>query len=133
MILAVEKKAFKKFQDTGSFKKIALIDHHICTAFTGLNADARIVVNNARIESQGYRLTYDETPIINYISQYVSSLMQRFTQTGGAGPFGMSIMIAGIDGSGKPQLNQVDPSGMITCFKANSIGLAKKKECEVRK
>ncbi len=133
MILAVEKKAFKKLQDTGSFKKIALIDHHICAAFTGLNADARVVVNNARIESQSYRISFDETPSINYISQHVSSIMQRFTQTGGARPFGMSIMIAGIDGTGKPQLNQIDPSGMITCYKANSIGFDNQKKCQICK
>jgi len=132
VILAVEKKAFKKLQHPGSFKKIALIDHHICTAFTGLNADARIVVNNARIEAQSYRLTYDETPSINYVSQHVASIMQRFTQTGGARPFGMSIMIAGVDNSGRPQLNQVDPSGMITCYKANSIGYINQKERQVR-
>ena len=124
MILAVEKRAFKKLQDNSAFRKIALIDHHVCCAFTGLSADARIVVNNARVEAQGYRLTYDETPSISYLSQHVARIMQRFTQTGGARPFGMSIMLAGVDGSGTPQLNQIDPSGMITCFKANSIGSA---------
>ncbi len=31
-------------------------------------------------------------------------------------------MIAGVDKDGEPKLNQVDPSGMITNFRANSIG-----------
>ena len=122
IILAVEKKTFKKLQETPSFKKISLIDENLACAFTGLNADARVVVNNARMEAQSYRLTYDEEPSVDYISKHVSSLMQRFTQTGGARPFGLSIMIAGINKRGQPQLNQVDPSGMITCYRANCIG-----------
>lgn len=48
--------------------------------------------------------------------------MQKFTQKGGARPFGLSIMIAGVDPNGNPQLNQIDPSGMITYYKANCIG-----------
>ena len=48
--------------------------------------------------------------------------MQKFTQKGGARPFGLSIMIAGINKDGTPQLNQIDPSGMITSYRANSIG-----------
>ena len=31
-------------------------------------------------------------------------------------------MLAGIDDDGQPNLNQIDPSGMITCYRANSIG-----------
>ncbi len=31
-------------------------------------------------------------------------------------------MIAGIDANDQPQLHQIDPSGMITLYKANSIG-----------
>ena len=100
-----------------------MIDDHICASFTGLNGDARAVIDYARKSCQSYRLTYDETPSINYVTKEVSKLMQRFTQTGGARPFGMSIMIAGIDKLNTPQLFQIDPSGMITSFKANSIGL----------
>ena len=122
VILAVEKKAFKKLQDPHAFRKISLVDHHVVAAFTGLNADARVVVNSARVEVQSYRLTYDETPTIDYVSRHVSSVMQRVTQTGGARPFGLSIMLAGIDSRGQPRLNQVDPSGTVTFFKANCIG-----------
>ena len=128
MILAVEKKIFKKLQENSSFKKISVLDENLCSAFTGLNADARVVVNNARIEAQSYRMTYDENPSVDYISKHISSLMQKFTQTGGARPFGLSIMIGGVNSRGLPQLNQIDPSGMITCFRANCIGFIDQKE-----
>ncbi len=48
--------------------------------------------------------------------------MQKYTQKGGARPFGLSIMVAGMNKENKPCLNQIDPSGMITFFRANSIG-----------
>ena len=122
IIFAVEKKANKKLQDPRSFKKICLIDHHIVSAYTGLTADARILINQARVEAQSFRMTYDEQPSINYISRKVSALMQKYTQKGGARPFGLSIMIAGMNRDGTPQLNQIDPSGMITYYRANCIG-----------
>lgn len=102
VIFAVEKKANKKLQDPRSFKKICLIDHNIVSAYTGLTADARILINSARIDAQSFRMTYDEEPSINYISRRVSALMQKYTQKGGARPFGLSILLAGIDSDKKP-------------------------------
>lgn len=130
VILAVEKKVTKKLQDTRSFKKICLIDHHIVSAFTGLGADSRVVVNRARIEAQQFKLNYDDLPSVDFISKKISSLMQKYTQTGGARPFGMSIMVAGINKNGEVRLNQIDPSGMITGYKANAIGKNQKQVVE---
>ena len=48
--------------------------------------------------------------------------MQKYTQTGGARPFGMSVMLAGPDRAGEMRLNQVDPSGMIVSYKAHAVG-----------
>ena len=88
-------------------------------------------MNNARVEVQSYRLTYDENPSVDFISKHISSVMQKFTQTGGARPFGLSIMIAGMNARKQPQLNQIDPSGMITCFKANSIGFFNEQKLQI--
>ena len=84
------------------------------------------------MEVQSYRLTFDENPSVDFISKHISSVMQKFTQTGGARPFGLSIMIGGLNTRKEPQLNQIDPSGMITCFKANCIGFDKKKKLQIR-
>jgi len=65
----VEKKSFKKLQDSSSIKKIHMIDDHICAAFSGLNSDGRILVNNARLKAQGYKLDYEDDPSIEYMSR----------------------------------------------------------------
>jgi 20S proteasome subunit alpha 2 len=47
--------------------------------------------------------------------------MQEFTQSGGVRPFGVSLLIAGVDDEG-PQLYQVDPSGAYFGWRASAIG-----------
>lgn len=47
--------------------------------------------------------------------------MQEFTQSGGVRPFGVSLLVAGVDDDG-PQLYQVDPSGAYFGWRASAIG-----------
>ena len=47
--------------------------------------------------------------------------MQEYTQSGGVRPFGISLLIGGVDDDG-PQLYQVDPSGAYFGWKATAIG-----------
>lgn len=49
VVLGVEKKTASKLQDSKTLKKIYQLDRNICMAFSGLNADARILANQTRI------------------------------------------------------------------------------------
>ena len=62
IILAVERMAAAKLQDTRTVKKIFTLDEGVALAFSGLTADARVLCDKARVECQSYRLTMDDGP-----------------------------------------------------------------------
>jgi proteasome alpha subunit len=108
-----------------SLKKVFQVDSHICVTASGLIADARRLVDVARVDAQRHRITYNEMPSVESIARSVCDLMQVYTQYGGIRPFGVSLLIAGVDGQG-PKLFEAEPSGAMTAYKADSIGANKK-------
>ncbi|KAB8360950.1 hypothetical protein FH972_024682 [Carpinus fangiana] len=128
VVLGCEKRSAMKLQDTRiTPSKISLIDEHVCLAFAGLNADARILVDKARMEAQSHRLTVEDPVSIEYITKYIAGVQQRYTQSGGVRPFGISTLVIGFDPHDKiPRLYQTEPSGIYSAWKANAIGRSSK-------
>ena len=121
VVLAGEKRAPHEMADLTSLKKILLIDDHIGTAIAGLHADARKLIDQARIKSQINRLSYDEPILIRSLVVDIADTKQAYTQFGGARPFGVALIVGGIDDQG-PQLYTTDPSGSFWGWKATAIG-----------
>ena len=113
-----------------SLKKVFEADDHIVVTASGLIADARRLVEVARVDAQKHRITYNEAPSVDSIARSVCDLMQVYTQYGGIRPFGVSLLIAGVDSQG-PKLFEAEPSGAMTAFKADSIGANKKEVDEM--
>lgn len=121
VVLVGEKRTPHALVDITTIKKILLIDDHIGTAIAGLHADARKLIEQARIQAQINRLNYDEPILIHSLVENICDTKQAHTQYGGARPFGVSLLVAGVDDHGT-QLYTTDPSGSFWGWKAAAIG-----------
>jgi len=128
VVLGCERRSTLKLQDPRiTPSKLTKIDNHVFLAFAGLNADARILVDKARVEAQSHRLTLEDPVTIDYLTKYVAGVQQRYTQSGGVRPFGIATLIAGFDENDTvPKLYQTEPSGIYSAWKASAIGRSSK-------
>jgi proteasome alpha subunit len=104
-----------------SVEKIYQIDDHVAAVASGLLADARVLIQNSRVRAQVHRMTYDEPIDIWNLGRAIANRMQVLTQYGGLRPFGVSLILAGLDKTGV-HLIESDPSGTLFEWKAYAIG-----------
>ena len=128
IVLAVEKRLPSTLMEPGSVEKIMEIDKHIGCAMSGIIADARTLVDHARLESQNHRFSFNEPMPVEAVTQAVSDLAINFGEAAEgqrkkpmARPFGVSLLIAGVDENG-PHLYLTDPSGTYMKWDAKAIG-----------
>jgi len=121
VVLAVEKKRISPLIDPASMEKILKIDEHVGATFAGLSSDARILIERARQEAQINRMLYDETIDVEVLTKKVSEVKQIYTQHAGVRPFGVALLIAGVDRFG-PKLFMTEPSGAYAGYYAVAIG-----------
>ncbi len=124
VVLISHKMVYNKLVMPESLKKIFQIDDHIACTASGLIADARKLIDNAQLEAQKHKLTYNEPIQTKTLVKSICDLMQVYTQYGGIRPFGVSLLIIGYDD--KPYLYEAEPSGAMTGYKADAIGMHKK-------
>ncbi|MRR37494.1 archaeal proteasome endopeptidase complex subunit alpha, partial [bacterium] len=113
-----------------SIEKIFQIDNHIGAATSGLVADARVLIDRARVESQINRLVYDEPIGVEALAKKICDFKQQYTQYGGVRPFGTALLIIGAE-EDKTRLFETDPSGALLEYKAPGIGAGRSAVMEV--
>jgi len=123
VVLAVEKRLTSTLIIPKSVDKVIEIDHHLGVAMSGLVADARILIDKARVEAANHVFTYNEKIKVRSVAQGISDVAMGF----GKGedmpsrPFGVALLLAGVDEEG-PQLYHIGPSGSFIQWEAKSIG-----------
>lgn len=121
VLILADKRIDDKLIVKESASKIYEIDSHIISSIAGIVSDARVLIERAQILAQQNRLTYDSAIEPELIIKEISSMKQQFTQYGGARPFGVSVVIAGIfDESGK--VFSSDVTGNYFEYYATAIG-----------
>jgi len=121
VVLIVDKRITSNLIEPGSIEKIFKLDDHVGCATSGLVADARVLVDRARVDAQMNRVTYDERIEVETLVKKICDFKQTYTQYGGVRPFGTALLIAGVDSTGV-SLFETDPSGALMSYKASSIG-----------
>ncbi len=121
VVLAAEKAVMRPLIDIESVEKVMPIDTHIGVAFAGFGSDGRVLIEHARQVAVRHRITFGEPIPVEYLTKTVSDVKQAYTQHGGVRPFGVSLLIGGVD-SGGPQLFKTDPAGQYFGYYATAIG-----------
>ncbi|MGF7118235.1 archaeal proteasome endopeptidase complex subunit alpha [Methanobacterium oryzae] len=121
IVLVVDKRPTSNLVEPKSIEKIFQIDEHIGAATSGLVADARALIERARIESQVNKITYNEPIRVDSLAKKICDMKQMYTQHGGVRPFGSALIIGGVYDKGC-RLFETDPSGALIEYKATAIG-----------
>jgi len=126
VVLAVEKRIQSVLMEPASIEKILEVDSHMGAAMSGLTADARTLIDHARVEGQHHRFTFDEPMTAHSICQSICDLALKFgedkkRENKMSRPFGVALLIGAVDETG-PVLYHTDPSGTFLQYEAKAIG-----------
>ena len=120
VLLAVEENP-RVLQVANVTQKIFQVDKHIGVAAAGYIPDARVQVDSARFFSQSNKLTYDEDVEVETVAKHLADQCHQFTQYSGVRPYGVALIIAGVDLKGG-SIYVTDPSGTFVSYAAVAIG-----------
>ena len=121
VLLVTDKRIVDKLIVKEAIEKIFQIDDHIGATAAGILSDARVLIERAQLAAQQHRVTFDGEIDVLSIVKDIASLKQVCTQSGGLRPFGVSLLVAGVDSEG-PALFETDPTGIYFKYKATAIG-----------
>ncbi|MBX4211838.1 archaeal proteasome endopeptidase complex subunit alpha [Candidatus Pacearchaeota archaeon] len=121
VVIAADRRIRDKLIAPESANKIFEIDDHIVATAAGILSDARILIEQAQVLAQQNRVTYD-SPIEPIAAiRLLADKKQMFTQYGGARPYGVAILLGGVN-KGHAHLYTSDVTGNYFAYKANAIG-----------
>lgn len=121
VVLITDKRIVESLIVDESVDKIFRIDEHMAITAAGIISDARVLVERAQVNAQQHKVTYDSEIDVLSVVKDICRLKQICTQSGGYRPFGVSLLITGVDETGL-KLYETDPTGIYFGYKATAIG-----------
>ena len=122
IVVVVDKRIKDNLMLVESAAKIYEVDSHIVGTAAGILSDARILIEKAQLHAQQHHVMYDSPIDVESIVREIANVKQAFTQYGGARPFGVSMMISGVDVNEKKNLFVTDVTGNYFGYLATAIG-----------
>merc|ERR1719408_357059 len=93
----------------------------MCIGIAGLTADARVLAEYMRNECLNHRYIFDAPMNVGRLVAQVADKSQQKTQNSSKRPYGVGLLVAGIDEKG-PHLFETMPDGNYYEFHAMAIG-----------
>ncbi len=121
VLLVTDKRIGDELIVADAVEKIFQIDDHIISTAAGIISDGRALVERGQVNAQQYRVTYDSPIDVLSVVKDIADLKQVTTQSGGLRPFGVALLIAGVDETGA-NLFLTDPTGIYNQYRATAIG-----------
>ncbi|QCC60194.1 archaeal proteasome endopeptidase complex subunit alpha [Natrinema thermotolerans] len=121
VVLAANRQISSPLMERSSVEKIHKADDHVGVASAGHVADARQLIDLARRRAQGEQLRYGQEIGVETLTRSITDHIQEYTQTGGARPFGVALLVGGVE-DGQPRLFETDPSGTDYEWQAAAVG-----------
>ena len=119
VVLAAEVRLIP-LQERSSNEKLFEIDVPLGALVSGLSADSRYLMAQARTLAQIHRITFGEVIPVQTLTKKLCDFIQTYTQRGGIRPFGVQVLFAGVDN--EPRLFVTDPIGSFWSYKAYALG-----------
>jgi proteasome alpha subunit len=122
VVLLTDKRIQSKLVVASSIEKTFRIDDHIAATAAGIISDARVLVDRAQLKAQQHTVTYDTKIDVLSIVKDICDLKQICTQSAGLRPFGVSLLVAGVEDDGSVKLFLTEPYGLYFQHRAAAIG-----------
>ncbi len=122
VVFVADKRVTSKLMVPEAIEKMFRIDDHIGATAAGIISDARVLVDRSQLKAQQHAVTYDSKIDILSIVKEICDLKQVCTQSAGLRPFGVSLLVGGVEEDGEVKLFLTEPYGLYFQYKAAVIG-----------
>ena len=115
VVLVVDKRVTSKLLVPEAIEKMFRIDDHIGATAAGIISDARVLVDRSQLKA------HSKIDILSIVKD-ICDLKQICTQSAGLRPFGVSMLVGGVEEDGEVRLFLTEPYGLYFQYRAAVIG-----------